>query len=209
MRSEGKSSPPKCGLQTHFTTYVHRAKGLRLPRGVVVPPGVEIGHPRKIVIERHVELRRNSTIDAISELDPSIVLGAGTRIKENVWIAAYGGFVRIGLNVLIGRNCVLHGHGGITLADEVMLGPNVVITTATHGMSVSEEGSVSASFQFQKETATPVEVGRGSWIGSGCQVLGGTIIEQNVVLGAGSVARGRLAAGFLYAGCPARKVRSL
>lgn len=58
-------------------------------------------------------------------------------------------------------------------------------------------------------TARPVRIGERVGLGARTIVLPGTIIEDDVAVAAGSVVAGRLRAGGLYAGRPARRVRDL
>jgi acetyltransferase-like isoleucine patch superfamily enzyme len=54
-----------------------------------------------------------------------------------------------------------------------------------------------------------VRIGAGSWIGHGAMILPGTSIGRNVVVGAGSVVRGKIEDHCVVAGAPARVVRRL
>lgn len=45
------------------------------------------------------------------------------------------------------------------------------------------------------------------WLGSDVKVLPGVVIEDGVIVAAGSVVKGKLDAGCLYRGVPARKIR--
>src|SRR5689334_6327093 len=46
--------------------------------------------------------------------------------------ATGGNEMRIGRNVFINQNCTFYDLGGIDIADEVMIGPNVSIITSGH-----------------------------------------------------------------------------
>lgn len=60
----------------------------------------------------------------------------------------------------------------------------------------------------EKNYQKPITIGNNVWITSNCTILPGTIIEENIILSAGSVAKGRLEKGEIYCGGnPARKVR--
>ncbi|NVP02085.1 acyltransferase [Photobacterium damselae subsp. damselae] len=55
----------------------------------------------------------------------------------------------------------------------------------------------------------PVIIGNNVYIGKGCLILPGTIIEDNVVIGAGSIVTGVLFKNTIYAGVPAKKIKTL
>ena len=55
----------------------------------------------------------------------------------------------------------------------------------------------------------PVSIGNNVFIGDGSIVLCGSVIEDNVIIGARSVVSGHCDSGYVYAGNPARKIMSL
>lgn len=56
-------------------------------------------------------------------------------------------------------------------------------------------------------TKGDVEISNDVWIGRGCLIVSGSILEDGVVLGAGSILTGRTEPYGVYAGAPARLVR--
>jgi maltose O-acetyltransferase len=54
------------------------------------------------------------------------------------------------------------------------------------------------------ELGRPIKIGRNVWIGGGPIILPGITIEDNVVIGAGSVVTRNVAAGAIARGNPAR-----
>lgn len=55
----------------------------------------------------------------------------------------------------------------------------------------------------------PITVGNNVFIGARCTLLPGTVIEDNVVVGAGSIVKGRIKSGTVAAGNPARPIESM
>lgn len=51
-----------------------------------------------------------------------------------------------------------------------------------------------------------IEIGCNVFIGSRCTVLPGTMIEDNVIIGAGSLVRGKICGGGVYAGVPVKRI---
>jgi len=156
-----------------------------------------------VKLGNRTEILRNCTIDGTPGAREAIALGAGCRLKENVWLAAYGGRIEIGERVLIGRNVVIQGHGNVTIGAHTMIGPGSMIFSSDH--LVAPDGI----FQDMGNEFLPTLVAENVWLGSGVIVLGGSVVERNVVVAAGSVVKGRLESGFIYGGTPARKLRSI
>lgn len=180
-----------------------RAKGATLGQGTLIPASTEIINPRGLQIGANVILQRNSTLDCRSTVRKSLVIGKACRLKENVWCAAYGGYIDVGEHVLIGRNSILHGHGGIDIGSWSMMGPGVMILSSEHGHYLSVDR---VPFQLQSEAVAPVHIGENVWIGAGVTILPGVTIERDSVIGAGAVVVKSLQSGFVYAGVPAVKV---
>ena len=90
--------------------------------------------------------------------------------------------VRIGDRCLIGRGTAIIGHLAIEIGSDVFTGMNVYITDQNHGY---KELDIPIGKQLPNEQ--PVEIGKGSWIGSGAIILPGSKIGVHVVIGANSV----------------------
>lgn len=109
--------------------------------------------------------------------------------------------IRIGRNVFINQNCTLYDLGGIDIADDVMIGPNVSLITSGHPIAPSERRS--------GVTAAPISIGKNVWLGAGVTIIGGVTVGDNSVVAAGSVVTGDVAANMLVGGNPARPIRSI
>ena len=90
------------------------------------------------------------------------------------------------------------------------IGKNVRITTGciilTHDFSWSVLGGVYGECVGAVGT---IDIGNNVFIGVNSVILRNTIIEDNVVIGAGSVVSGHLEANSVYAGNPAKKIMSI
>ena len=100
----------------------------------------------------------------------------------------------------------------VTIGDNCFFGPNVSIVTALHALIASER-----EFYFNKEKnhttdreyGKPITIGNDCWFGSNVTILPGVTIEDNVVVGAGSVVTKNLKSGAIYVGNPAKKLRDI
>ena len=115
--------------------------------------------------------------------------------------ATGGNEMRIGRNVFINQNCTFYDLGGIDIADEVMIGPNVSIITSGHPLEPSERRSVT--------TGKPIVIERNVWIAAGATIIGGVTIGENSVVAAGSVVTKDVPANTLAGGNPARIIRGI
>ena len=110
--------------------------------------------------------------------------------------------VEIGDRTLIGRGSHIVGHFSIRIGDDIQTGPYVYITDQNH---VYEDPDVPVGRQWPVERA--VEIGSGSWLGTGVVILPGAKIGRNAVIGAGSVVTGEVPDHSVAVGSPARVVK--
>jgi acetyltransferase-like isoleucine patch superfamily enzyme len=79
---------------------------------------------------------------------------------------------------------------------------------------ITHDGSVNVLRNIYKEYKNidlilPIKIGNNVFLGYGCIVLPGTIIEDNVIVGAGSIIKGNLKENSVYAGTLAKYICSL
>ncbi|MFT4131496.1 sugar O-acetyltransferase [Labrys sp. (in: a-proteobacteria)] len=108
---------------------------------------------------------------------------------------------RVGRNVFINQNCTFYDLGGLDIADDVMIGPNVSILTSSHPLEPSQRRA--------SVIAKPVAIERNVWIAGSVTIIGGVTIGENSVVAAGSVVTRDVPPNTLVAGNPARVIRSI
>jgi len=115
--------------------------------------------------------------------------------------AAGGDEMRVGRNVFINQNCTFYDLGGLDIADDVMIGPNVSIITAGHPLEPSQRRAVTIG--------KPITIERNVWIAAGATIIGGVTVGENSVVAAGSVVTRNVAPNTLVGGNPARVIRTI
>ncbi len=109
--------------------------------------------------------------------------------------------ISVGRNVFINQNCTFYDLGGLDIADDVMIGPNVSIITSGHPLEPSQRrGFV---------VAKPVVIERNAWIAANATIIGGVTVGENSVVAAGSVVTRDVPPNTLVGGNPARVIRSI
>ena len=113
------------------------------------------------------------------------------------------------LGVKIGKDCRFSG--------KVQFGTEPYLITIGNHVSIScsnfitHDGGV---WIFRDEYPKvdifgPISIGNNVFIGSGCTILPGVSIGDNVVVGAGSIITKDLNADSVYAGTPAKKIKTI
>jgi acetyltransferase-like isoleucine patch superfamily enzyme len=91
--------------------------------------------------------------------------------------------------------------GGLEIADDVMIGPNVSIITSGHPVEPSQRRN--------GVIAKPIVIERNVWIAAGATIIGGVTVGENSVVAAGSVVTKSAPPNTLVGGNPARVIRSI
>lgn len=106
-----------------------------------------------------------------------------------------------GRQVSIGRGCQLTCTETITLGDDVLLGPGVLLVSNNH-----EWADPDRHIRDQGLRGAPITVGDDVWIAANVVVLPGVTIGHGAVVAAGAVVREDVPANAVVAGVPARVV---
>jgi acetyltransferase-like isoleucine patch superfamily enzyme len=121
-------------------------------------------------------------------------------VSELTHIRFPGGF-SAGAGVSIGRGCQLTCTGGLTLGDDVILGPQVLVVTNDH---VADDPA--ATIRSQGLRAAPIVIERDVWIGGHAVVLAGVTIGEGAIVAAGAVVTRDVDPFDIVAGVPAAVV---
>lgn len=180
----------------------------RPPRGNVgsecrIDPRCEfLGHLKGISLGERVRIGRDVTLrchDSASR----ITIGSNTVIKQFALLMTYpGGFIELGKNCSVNPFCVLYGHGGLTIGDNVRIAAHCIIVPSEHRFDDSR-----SPITKQGLNKTGVKIGSDVWLGAGTIVLDGCEIGDGCVVGAGSVVTKSLAPYSVVVGSPAREIR--
>lgn len=113
---------------------------------------------------------------------------------------AFGKMTSIGKNVFINFGCTFLDQGGITLEDDVFIGPEAKVITENH----PEEPTLRHTLLVK-----PVHICRNAWIGAGAIILPGVTIGENAIVAAGAVVTKDVPDNTIVAGVPAKILRNI
>ena len=117
------------------------------------------------------------------------------------FFTAGGDEIRVGHNVFVNQNCTFYDLGGLDIADNVMIGPNVSLLTASHPLEPSQRRDATVG--------KPIVIERNVWIAAGATIIGGVTVGENSVVAAGSVVTRDVSPNTLVGGNPARVLRPI
>ena len=117
--------------------------------------------------------------------------------------ASWGGaHLHFGNGVYANTNVTFVDDGHIYVGNRVLIGPNVVISTANHPLNPELR-------RYELQYNRDVHIGDNVWIGTGAVVLPGVSIGNNSVIGAGSVVTRDIPDSVLAVGNPCRVLRDI
>jgi maltose O-acetyltransferase len=114
----------------------------------------------------------------------------------------YGYQTTIGAGTFINVGVVILDVARVTIGADVRIGPNVQLLTPTHPLDPAARRS-------GLQSAEPITISDGVWLGGGVIVCPGVTIGADAVVGAGSVVTRDVPPRMLAVGNPCRVVRPL
>jgi UDP-2-acetamido-3-amino-2,3-dideoxy-glucuronate N-acetyltransferase len=148
------------------------------------------------VVAPDVQLGKNVTIHSFVNLY-GCTIGDETRL---------GTFVEVQKGASIGKRCKISSHTficeGVTIEDEVF-GHGVEFINDKYPRATTSDGVLQTEADWRVQ---PTVVRRGASIGSNATILGGLVIGERAIVGAGSVVTRSVPDGAVVAGNPAREL---
>lgn len=155
-------------------------------------------HMRKHIYRTSCEIDTGVFITNIQNFFAS----EGSCLYHSTYILNTDGKFFLGKNSHLGAFCYVNACRG-----KVSIGDNVAVGPGTYIFSYSNHYRPGKIVTDERLTADII-IHNNIFIGANCTILPGTTIQDNVVVGAGSVVKGELDSNSIYAGVPCRKVRS-
>ncbi len=130
----------------------------------------------------------------------------GLGFSVQTWRVGHGCFfgsnnIHIGRSSYIGPQCFFDTSAHISIGDSCDIAMRVLFITSSHVISYPRRAGDPVNL--------PIEVGSGTWIGAGVIVLPGVKIGPRCVVASGSVVSRDCDQDTLYAGVPAKPIRTL
>ena len=112
----------------------------------------------------------------------------------------FGKNISNGKNVFVNHACTFMDRGGITIEDNVLIGPKVNLLTINHPVDPANRRCT---------VSTPIKICKNAWIGAAATVLAGITIGENSIVSAGAVVTKDVPANVIVAGCPAKIIKKI
>lgn len=159
------------------------------------------------VVSRTIRLcvQMNATATDTDEVRKKLSEIIGVKIDDSTTIfppfhTNFGQHIRLGKNVFINHACSFLDIGGITIEDDVQIGPRVNLTTENHPLDPNQRTTL---------ILKPILIKRNAWIGAAATILPGVTIGENAVVAAGAVVNRDVPPNTIVAGVPAKIVKTM
>lgn len=111
-----------------------------------------------------------------------------------------GKHISIGKNVFINFDCTFLALGGITIEDDVLIGPKVSLITENHPLHPRDRKGLMGK---------PIHIKKNAWIGANAVILPGVTIGKNAVVAAGAVVSKDVPDNTIVGGIPAKFIKNV
>jgi len=142
----------------------------------------------------------------ISDLD-FIQIGKNFRISPNCQLICHSSQSKLIIadNVNLNFGVMVNADGGgiIEIGEDVLIGPNVVIRAANHGIS-----DLTKKINSQPHVPGKIVIGRNVWIGANAVILPDVTIGEGAVVAAGSVVNKSIGKNQIFGGVPAKLLKN-
>jgi len=156
---------------------------------------------RQFMTSGHLfDIAEGVTIEGLENLS----LEHGATISSGCTLLCPNARLSLGLRCYLNKNVRLgsHGNAPLSLGNNVMVGPNVVMDTSRHN---SERLDI--PMQDQGLSYAPIQVGDDVWIGANAVITCGVAIGRGCIIGAGAVVTRDVPDFAVVGGVPARIIR--
>jgi acetyltransferase-like isoleucine patch superfamily enzyme len=111
-----------------------------------------------------------------------------------------GKHITIGQNVFINFDCTFLALGGITIEDDVLIGPKVSLVTENHPLDPEQRKGL---------IGKPIRIRKNAWIGANATILPGVTVGENAVVAAGAVVSKDVPDNTIVGGIPAKFIKNV
>ncbi|BCA86946.1 acetyltransferase [Enterococcus saigonensis] len=141
----------------------------------------------------------NATYHSNSEILKYLEMTTAQKIDPTVSISLpffsdFGRHIKFGKNIFINQNVSFVDLGGITVEDQVLIGPMSRLITVNHLIDPVERRGLFVS---------PIKIKKNAWIGANVTILPGVTIGENSIVAADSTVTKDVADNVIVAGSPA------
>ena len=156
----------------------------------------------KFIYKKQLKIYGKIKVKGLLKLELSssstIVILGNLVLQDNVTISVRkGASLTIGKDCFFNKNCSIVSRDNITIEDDCMFGENIKIYDHNH---LIQDGII---YKDKYDTKS-ITIGKNCWIANDVNILKGSIIPKNTVIGAMSLVNKELKESAIYTGIPVK-----
>ncbi|CAG1023237.1 lipopolysaccharide O-acetyltransferase [Patescibacteria group bacterium] len=158
----------------------------------------------KVTLGKNLKIEDSVVIDAVGDGGGKYIrIGDNCILRRGVMISTNSGWVEIGENCSFNPYCVIYGHGGLKIGNNVRIATHTVIVPSNHifanpDIPITKQGLSKEGIIIEDDV----------WIGAGVTILDGVVVGTGSVIGAGAVVTKDVPPYKIMAGVPAKIIGS-
>ncbi len=187
-------------IYCHILTTIFKSYLAGSCQNIKITGLIRLNNPKSIFCGNNVLIKQGADLQA-SVKKKSIIIGDNSEIHEDCALRASKGYIHIGRFVSINRGGIVLGAGGVTIKDNVRIGPRVNILSNNHIFN-----NRNIPIRKQGESLETIRIGEDVWIGANTTITPGVNIDRGSIIAAGSVVTKNIPKYTIVAGVPAKKI---
>lgn len=148
----------------------------------------------RLVAELNTGYRTNQEMLAFLESITDTKIDSSVTVSQPFY-TDFGRHITFGKNIFINQNVTFVDLGGITIEDQVLIGPMTRIITVNHLLDSEKRRGMEVK---------PVRIKKNAWIGANVTILPGVTVGENAVIAADSTVTKDVPDNVVVAGSPAK-----
>lgn len=153
----------------------------------------------RLVMDLNTQYRKNSEMLKYLEKITGRSIDASVTVSQPFY-TDFGRHIIFGKDIFINKNVTFVDLGGITLEDNVLIGPDSRLITVNHLTDPQNRRGVRVA---------PIVIKRNAWIGANVSILPGVTIGENTIVAADATVTRDVPKNAVVVGSPAKIVRMI
>ena len=169
-----------------------------IPNAEMEPAWEVVARTQKLLPALNASTGMDEMRERLSE-----IIGSPIDKSTTVFVPFFTNFgihIKLGKNIFINHACTFLDLGGITIEDNVQVGPKVNLISENHPVDPSQRKYLDLK---------SVLIKRNVWIGAGATILPGVTVGENSIVAAGAVVNKDVPDNTIVGGIPARVIKQI
>ncbi|WP_375180167.1 DapH/DapD/GlmU-related protein [Enterococcus rotai] len=153
----------------------------------------------QLIMKLNAQYYPNKEVLALLEEITGKTIDSSVKISQPFY-SDFGKHITFGKEIFINQNVTFVDLGGITIEDQVLIGPGSRLVTVNHLVSPKNRRGIKVE---------PIHIKQNAWLGANVTVLPGVTIGENSIVAADSTVTKDVPDNVIVVGSPAKVVRKI